>query len=197
MVKTIIFDLGGVLVHLDWDGLCAPLATLSGWGADSVRAEAYGGAIVFEFMRGSIGPQEFHEAFCNKLGIVVSYDDFAGIWCALIGTKASIIPLVERLRPGHRLVVASNTDQIHFAYTLQHVDVMRHFDRYFLSYEMGLLKPDPAFFRQVLQDLDTPPADCIFIDDRPENVESARGVGITALLFEGIGRLQIDLDGAL
>jgi len=197
MAKTIIFDLGDVLVHLDWDSICGPLARLSGWGIDSVRAEVENGAIAFEFMDGSIGPEDFHRSLCNELGIVIAYDDFVAIWNALLGANASMIPLVERLRAGHRLVLASNTNRIHFSFALHHTAVLQHFDRYFLSYEMGLVKPDPAFFHQVLQGLSTPPADCVFIDDRPENVEAARGVGITAIQFLGVEKLQIDLASVL
>ena len=53
-------------------------------------------------------------------------------------------------------------------------------------YKMGLLKPDPAFFHHVLGTLDTPAADCVFIDDRGENVEAARVIGITALQFKSV-----------
>jgi len=59
--------------------------------------------------------------------------------------------------------------------------VLRYLDRCFLSYEMGLLKPDSAFFHYILRSLQIGPTDCVFIDDRPENVDSARALGITAL----------------
>jgi HAD superfamily hydrolase (TIGR01509 family) len=67
------------------------------------------------------------------------------------------------------------------------------FDRFFLSYEMGLLKPDPAYFHHVLYGLWASPASCIFIDDRPENVRSARNLGIIGLVFESIDKLKSDL----
>jgi putative hydrolase of the HAD superfamily len=58
---------------------------------------------------------------------------------------------------------------------------------------MGLIKPDSAYFQHVLDELHTPPADCIFIDDRSENVLSARELGINSLVFESIDRLKSDL----
>ncbi len=56
MPKTIIFDLGGVLVHLDWDKVCAPLTRLSGQTYDSVMAEVQNGPIVELSMLGHLSP---------------------------------------------------------------------------------------------------------------------------------------------
>ncbi len=194
---TIIFDLGGVLVHLDWDKVCALFVERSDRAPEFVRGEVTNGPIVTRSMRGLIGPREFHEALCDKLGIDVSYESFAGIWTRLLSPNETIVPLVDRLKANHRLVLASNTDEIHFTYAVQHFAALRQFDRCFLSYEMGILKPDPAFFRHMLRSLDAPPADCVFIDDRPENVDSARWVGISALQFEGAGKLHSDLAAML
>ena len=98
---------------------------------------------------------------------------------------------------GHRLALASNTDAIHFMYSRQHFDVLRAFDHYFLSYEMGLIKPDPAYFHHLLDGLQTTAGDCLFIDDRLENVQSAREMGINALVFESVDRLKTDLKAVL
>jgi putative hydrolase of the HAD superfamily len=197
MTKTIFFDMGGVLVHLDLESVCASLARHSDRGTGYIRDEIINGLSLKLSMRGLIGPVEFHEALCGKLGIDVSYDDFVEIWNGLLKTNEGIIPLVERLKPVHRLVLASNTDAIHFPYAVQRFAVLHHFDRYFLSYEMGLLKPEPAFFLHMLESLGLTPADCVFIDDTAENIESARGVGITALRFEGNGQLQTKLAAIL
>ena len=105
----------------------------------------------------------------------------------------AIVPLVERLKVDHRLILASNTDPIHFAHSVEHYPVLKNFERYFLSYEMRLTKPDPAYYRDVLDRLDVPAGDCVFIDDRTENVEAARGVGIASIRFISVDQLERDL----
>lgn len=197
MAKTVIFDLGGVLVHLDWDKVCGRLQELSGLAVDKVRHEVINGPIVRSVMQGLLNPRAYQEALCDKLGIGLPYNEFVDIWNGLLSANEAIVPVVVQLKLGNRLVLASNTDPIHFAHADESFIVLRQFDHHFLSYEMGLLKPDPAFFHHVLLTLDSPAADCIFIDDRAENVEAARGIGITAIQFEGASQLQSDLNTVL
>ena len=194
VAKTIIFDLGGVLVHLDWDQVCGALETLSTRGAGAVRAEVVNGPIVYESMRGDIGAQEFQQRLCDRLEIKISYEAFVEIWNGLLRPNQEIVPLVEGLKPRHKLVLASNTDTIHFSYSIKHFPVLCQFERHFLSYEMGLLKPETAFFDHVLRALDALPGDCVFIDDRSDNVDAARRVGITSFPFDNVERLQSDLN---
>ena len=194
---TIIFDLGGVLVHLDWDKVCAPLARISDLSYDAVRKEVLNGPIVESSMLGDLTPQEFHKALCANIHVDIPFDRFIDLWNGLLGADDEMASLVTELGSAHPLVIASNTDAIHFAFAQKHFSVLRAFDRYYLSYEMGLLKPDLAYFQHLLRGLQTDPGDCIFIDDRPENVRSARDAGINALVFESIGKLKSDLESVL
>ena len=193
VAKTIIFELGGVLAHLDWDQVCGALENLSTQGTDAVRAEVVNGPIVAESMRGNMGAQEFQRRLCDRLEIKIPYEAFVEIWNGLLRPNQEIVPLVEGLKPGHELVLASNTDRIHFSYSIKHFPVLHQFDRHFLSYKMGLLKPETAFFDHVLKALDAPPGDCVFIDDRSENVDAAQRVGITSFRFDSVDQLQRDL----
>ena len=93
----------------------------------------------------------------------------------------------------YSLVLGSNTDRIHFPYSVQNFPALKNFERCFLSYEMGLVKPNPEFFLRILEDLSVSPESCLFIDDRPENVDSAQEVDITALRFQGNQELRRNL----
>jgi putative hydrolase of the HAD superfamily len=193
MAPTIIFDMGGVLVSLDWDKACAPLARLSDLTYDEVMKEVQNGPIVESSMLGRLTPQEFHRAICDKIHVAIDFDPFIDIWNSILGRDDEMADLVEELTSTHTLVIASNTDAIHFTYSLEHFPVLKAFDRHFLSCEMGLLKPDPAYFHHVLYGLWASPANCVFIDDRPDNVRAARNLGIKGLVFESIAKLKSDL----
>lgn len=197
MAATIIFDLGGVLVHLDWDKVCAPLARLSDQTYDAVMKEVRNGPIVESSMLGHLTPQEFHRSLCAKINVDIDFDPFIDTWNGLLDADEDMASFVEELGTDHRLVLASNTDATHFAFAREHFRVMQVFDQLFLSYEIGLLKPDPAYFHHVLYGLWASPGDCIFIDDRAENVQVARGTGINAFVFESTDKLKADLEAFL
>ena len=197
MAKTIIFDLGGVLVHLDWDNVCTPLARLSAQSYSDIMAEIHNGPIVESSMLGQLTPQEFHEALCAKIHVDLAFDPFIEIWNGLLSADDDMASLVKELAADHSLALASNTDAIHFAYSQEHYSVMGDFDRLFVSHKMGLIKPDPAYFHHVLYGLWASPANCVFIDDRAENVRSAQNLGINGLVFESIDKLKSDLQTIL
>ena len=193
MAKTIIFDMGGVLVNLDWDKVCAGLERHSSLDPGLVRAAAVNGPVVAASMKGEMGAAEFYETFSAQLGLDIDYAGFTEIWNGLLTPNEAVYPLVEELRGKHPLVLASNTDPFHYARALEICPVMPLFDRRFLSYEMGLAKPDPEFFRRLLADLDRPAARCVFIDDSPRNVEAARALGIAAFPYRDAATLRRDL----
>lgn len=197
MAKIIIFDLGGVLVHLNWEAVLTPMTKLSSKGASVVRRELVNGPTVKQSMLGQIGSRELHTTLCASLGVELEYEEFLRIWVRILRANEEILPLLERLKSSHKLVLGSNTDEIHHTYCQQHVEALAQFDESFLSYQMGLLKPDPQFFLHILNKLGNVPTDCVFIDDTPENVESARSIGITSLLFTGNDDLQRGLTAIL
>jgi len=197
MVKTIIFDIGGVIVNLDYERVCAPLAELSGRDKSKVREEVENGPIVRAAMKGLIEPREFHRLLCLALGITVGYNRFTEIWVRLLSDNKGIDRIIQPLKSKFKLVLASNTEHIHYSHCVDNFSTLRYFETRFLSYEMGLLKPDQKYFYQVLRGLDQPSKEMLFIDDKQENVESANSVGITALRFSSNENLQAELSAIL
>ncbi len=193
-LSTLIFDLGGVLVLTHWDRVTSPLARLSGRTPEAVMELIVKGDAYYPFMRGEIQPDEFHRRMCEGLGFNLDFQSFAETWASIIAPNPGLAGLVERLRGGYRLALGSNTDVIHHARGLEVQKALRHFREGLLSFELGCCKPDPAFFTSGLARLGVAPAECLFIDDRPENVASARSVGITAVQFHSARQLEQDLE---
>ena len=86
-----------------------------------------------------------------------------------------------------------NTDEIHWQRGLKVQSIHEHFADPLLSFEIGHCKPDADFFNKGLQRLSVSPEECVFLDDREENVESARGVGLTALHFQSRQQAESEL----
>ena len=197
LAPIIIFDLGGVLVNLDWDKACTPLTDLSDRSSDFVMSEIENGPIVESSMLGRLTTHEFHQAICDKLHVNIEYHQFIELWNSILDLDYEVACYVEELANSHTLILASNTDGIHFPHCMDNFDVLKVFDQCFLSHAMGLLKPDPAYFHQVLYELWASPANCIFIDDRIGNVRSAQSLGIKGLVFESLDKLKSDLSSLI
>jgi HAD superfamily hydrolase (TIGR01509 family) len=75
------------------------------------------------------------------------------------------------------------------------LDLDRYFEGYVVSYETGFRKPDPRAYRDLFQRAGVEPPSCLFVDDRQVNVEAARQLGMTALLFKSAAQLRQQLAG--
>lgn len=70
---------------------------------------------------------------------------------------------------------------------------INNFDVLVWSYQLRIAKPDPAIYRHILKELGTQPAETLFLDDKPVNIEAARALGMKALEFTTVDRLRADL----
>jgi HAD superfamily hydrolase (TIGR01509 family) len=81
-------------------------------------------------------------------------------------------------------VLASNTNAAHFGrFSVEFAEVLRHFSKLGVSHEAGARKPHAAFFAYCQQFADSPPGECVFVDDLPANVEAARAFGWKGMVY--------------
>jgi putative hydrolase of the HAD superfamily len=97
------------------------------------------------------------------------------------GAEALVAQLPEHLEVG----VLSNTNALHWNGQRQHERVRALFTRTYLSYELGVVKPDLEIFAHVIDDLACEPAQILYFDDNQVNVDAARVAGIDATLARG------------
>ena len=172
-IDTLIFDLGGVLVLTMWERVTGPWAALSGLTGDEVWDRIVAGDAYRPFMRGEIERAEFHRRMCSSLGVDEPAETMFQTWSSAIVANAAIAPLIGRLAGRYRLVVGSNTDELHYARGEEVQPALVHFDDAILSYKLGVLKPSETFFERGLPQVASTPDQCFFTDDRQENVEAA------------------------
>lgn len=194
MLRTLIFDLGRVLVPFDFDRIYSRLAGLTGLGRDEILERIRGTNLVRPFEAGQIEPQEFVQQITRALGIRLSYEEFAELWSSIF-LPHTLIPdeVIASLKNGHRLLVLSNTNAIHFEMIEANYPILRHFDDYVLSYKVGFLKPEPEIYRAAIARAECAAAECFFTDDIEENVQAARREGIDAVRFDNCGQLLEEL----
>jgi len=182
-IRAIFFDLGNVLVSLDTGKFVRKMMSLSGLGAEQLRA-GFAGDLVPRYECGLLDTSEFLEQLCRRLGVQITESDFTAVWTGLFHDEL-LIPedLIRKLALEYQLWAISNTNKMHFEFIRSHYRFLDCFRGWILSYEVGAAKPDPAIFLRGLERAGIGALEGLFIDDQMANVESARSLGIDSIHF--------------
>jgi FMN phosphatase YigB (HAD superfamily) len=195
MIRTVIFDLGGVIVPLDFPSAYKRLAAISRYPVEEIPDRIRATDVVVRFECGKVSPVDFHRELSDVLSLDIAFEEFSDIWCALFPSHA-LIPSewIEQIRQQNkRVLLLSNTNPIHFGLIQERYPHLGHFDHYVLSYEVGIMKPNSAIYEAAIAQAGCEPGECFFTDDVLPYVEGARRSGIDAEQFLGSGKLQADL----
>jgi FMN phosphatase YigB (HAD superfamily) len=190
---TVIFDLGGVLVSVDFMRACKRLEAAGGAPAAVIYETIHGGADKIGFDTGRLSPQQFAARFCAAIGVRVSYAEFTEIWCDIFAEQREVTALLDQIAVKADVVLLSNTDPLHLEYVRSHYGFLEKFERMVLSYEVGHAKPARPIFERALG-LCESRARRIYFDDVPEYVTVARACGLSAEQFVDAAKLRRDLD---
>ncbi len=182
--KAVIFDLGGVVFGISLKPVIESWAESTGINPQDLAARFRIDSYYERLEVGGISPAQYREHVCDLLGVRLSDEDFDRGWNSIyLDVLPGIEPLLEELRQSSRLVVLTNTNEIHSKeWRIRYADILTYFERVFASHEIGARKPDPEAFQIVLDYLNIDPQKVAFIDDNPENVRGAEAVGIKGIL---------------
>ena len=190
---TVVFDLGNVLVSVDFMRACRRLEAAGGAPAAAIYETIANGPDKKDFDTGRVGAQEFAARFCAAIGARVPYAEFAAIWCDIFAEQREVTGLLDRIAAKADLVLLSNTDPLHLEYVRANYDFLPKFKHLLLSYEIGQAKPAPQIFQRALA-LGTPGARMIYFDDIAPFVAAARACGLPAEQFVDAAKLRSDLE---
>lgn len=110
-----------------------------------------------------------------------------------VGADPKMYVLIEQLKKnGLRIGMLSNIDD-RYTKLIRDFGFYAPFEPCLLSCEMGLEKPDPKAYELLLKTINLPAEDIVFIDDKQENVDSAKKLGIDAILFKSESQLRQQL----
>ncbi len=180
-----IFDMGNVLIDIDFKRVLGVWSNLSGTPLAHLMERFTLGEVFQQHERGEISDQQFAEQLCNEMGIALSFEQFSAGWQSIfVDLRPDAIELMKNLRQqGHRVVVLSNTNNLHLEHWPTHYpQIEQNADAVYLSQEIGLRKPDPAIFQYVLDKEGFSAQEAVFFDDLAENVNAASALGIQAIL---------------
>ena len=191
MPKAIVFDLGGVLIDLDFDRCVR--AFIEGLGYEKIRDLLdlwHQKGIYGDMEAGLITADEFRAEVLreSRPGCVPADVDraMAGL---LVGMDPEKVPLLEELSQKYTLYGLSNNNEIsvkrmHEIYEENGLDWQRIFKKEFISSRMKLLKPSREIFDAAAAEIGLPPAEILFVDDSQTNVDGALAAGWQAVYYE-------------
>ena len=186
-IKNIVFDLGGVLVDLDFKSAINGLQK-AGFANVKEQLQAFDREGIFQkFELGEMTAEEFRSAIRENSTVTLTDEEVDALWnLMLLEIPREKLELILDLRGKYMVYLLSNTNSIHWDYVCKNAFNYRgfrvndYFEKTFLSFEMHLAKPDKAIFEKVLQDANLLAEETLFIDDSEANCKAAAEVGIHA-----------------
>lgn len=177
VAPVILLDLGGVLVRL---------GQMPGVSKDAYDLLSRSPSLA-DLESGKISGPEYAATARSELDLEMSDKVFTEAFSAILcGLYPGAIELIQQLKSSGCTVAAlSNTNAIHWPILTHGLGLREAFSTMFASHLIGSLKPGPAIYHHALNDLGCAPNNASFFDDRPENVEGARAVGIRAWQANG------------
>lgn len=192
---ALLFDLGGVLIEIDWQRAFAAWAEDAGVTPAAIAERFSFDSSYAAHERGEISAAEYFAALRQSLAIDLSDAQFLAGWNAIIGSEIrgmrALIAAAALRRPLH---LFSNTSAAHREHWAPRFAGLLHpFGERFLSCEIGLRKPDPEAFAHVARAIGVAPRRIAFFDDTAANVAGAARAGFSAFHVRSTAELAAAL----
>jgi glucose-1-phosphatase len=184
-IKNIIFDLGGVLLNIDFNKSIEAFKKLGIENFDEMFSQVHADSLFKKLETGNVDEAEFYSEIKKRTRVHITDSDIAAAWNALIlDFRIESLNFIESLSVKYKLFLLSNTNSIHHAYFQKLLtketgrpSLDGYFTRAWYSQELGLRKPGEAIYEFVLQDGGLVAAETLFIDDTIPNIETAKKLG--------------------
>ncbi|MFN3403114.1 MAG: HAD family hydrolase [Cytophagaceae bacterium] len=188
-IKNIIFDLGGVIINIDFQYTYQAFARLANTSPEDIAAKIKQYQFFQRYESGQLTDDQFRNEIRKVLAIPVSDHEIDSAWNALLlDIPEKRIRLIQQLKNKYNIFLLSNTNAIHiyevnkilFKSTgVKKLDDLFH--KAYFSYDIQLLKPHKEIYDYVLKDQKIKAGETIFLDDNDDNITGAVGAGIHAI----------------
>ena len=186
-VKNIIFDLGGVILNIDYDQTVNAFKKIGVINFDEIYSQAKQGQVFDKLETGALAAEEFRN-YMKEFVPALQSTDIDKAWNAmLLDLPVERIDLLKELKKKYRLFLLSNTNEMHIkafreiigsSYGEYIFDAI--FEHQYYSSDIGMRKPNTNCFQYVLETNSLEPSETLFIDDSIQHVEGALKLKIRA-----------------
>ena len=191
-IKHIIFDLGGVLLNIDYTLTEKAFIGAGISNFPKLYSQLQQSDLFDRFEMGQMTREEFITGMQQAAITPITEKQIIDAWNAmLLDFPVRRLQLLQQLRLYYDLFLLSNTNEVHedaFNEILMNThgipNIGVFFDKVYFSHRVGMRKPMKEIFLRVLNDNDLKPADTLFIDDSPQHIAAAKELGIQTIHLE-------------
>lgn len=195
-IRTIIFDIGRVLVRVDVARAKAGLAKGLSLSPEELWSAIENDPRWGDWQEGRMSARDWHLNLCSRFGIHLDFEQFTAVWNSTLDPDPILpIQLFESLSKHYRLGLLSNTDPIHVAKLECSYEFFRFFPSAVRTYScsIGASKPNPIIYQAALKACKSRAQEAVYIDDILAYVEAARRLGMSGIQFQSPEQLRTEL----
>ncbi len=194
MIKTIFFDIGGVLLDIHPDRTIKQLSALTGLTENEI-VDSFPEDTHHKYERGEISNSEFYNEVinCLPLTVILTEEQFWKAWGMLVGDETEAVNIMNNLTQEYPVWLLSNTNPYHIL-TEERFKLFDKVTGGIYSFEVGYRKPEKDIYLRALEIAGTTASESLFIDDLIENVNMARSLNINAIHFISPENLKEQLE---
>lgn len=173
-IKTVVFDLGKVLVDFDYSIAVRKLAARAHMKIEDFAQLITHAPLLLDYESGKVTTMEFYSQICTITGFCGSVDEFAMLFGDIFTPIDAMIGVQHRLKAaGYPTYILSNTNELAVRHIRSMFPFFNGFDGYVLSYEVRSMKPEPAIYEALERKCGFHGPEILYLDDRAENIDAA------------------------
>jgi putative hydrolase of the HAD superfamily len=194
-ITTLFFDVGGVLLSNGWDQGERSRA-VERFGLEAEEFEARHARLFTAFETNEVGLEEYLRQTVFYRPRLFSPDDFRRFMHSQTRPFPESLAIADGLARTRRYLMATlNNESFDLnGYRIRQFGLRDHFSAFYSSCFLGMRKPAAAIFERALDLTQRDAAECIMIDDRPENLEAPAALGMRTIRFQSAAQLSEDLE---
>ncbi|HTL47348.1 MAG TPA: HAD family phosphatase [Verrucomicrobiae bacterium] len=192
-IKTVIFDLGNVLLNFDARRSALRFSKECKVSVTRAWTHFFTSKTEKAYTRGEITCRQFYEHAREVLKMPVDFKTFKHYWNDIFWENEGMDDLLADLSKRYPLYLISNTNKMHFDHIKKNFKILRHFKKTYPSHEVGARKPDVIIYERVLAKIGYKPEETVFVDDKREFIKGAKEAGMNGIIFRSKKQLIRDL----
>ncbi len=192
MIKTIFFDIGGVLIDINFRKTSQYISDCTDLSVNQIE-NSFPHEEHNKYEKGLISDHEWFLAYKESLPqpCCLKESDFWRSWKILLGKETKVLNIMKKLKVNYSIWLLSNTNPKHIN---DEIDKKYKFpkivDGSIYSFDIGFRKPEKEIYIRAANIVDLNPEECLFIDDLSENIEAAKKVGFLGIHFKSYSQLK-------